>query len=296
MSEQCTHDCATCAMSGACEEEQMQPQEGCTHDCETCSANCSGNSAPQVLPPHAESSVKKIIGVVSGKGGVGKSLVTSLLAVEAARRGKRVGILDADITGPSIPKAFGIHEQATGSEFGIFPAQTKGGIQLMSTNLILPSEEDPVLWRGPILSGLVQQFWTDVIWDDIDVLFVDMPPGTGDVPMTVYQSLPIDGIVVVTSPQDLVSMIVAKAVKMAEAMKIPILGLIENMSYIECPDCGKRLYPFGESHIARVAEGYGLKVLGHLPIDPALAKACDEGTVEDLPGEWLKDAADVVLE
>ena len=245
----------------------------CNHDCSSCGSDCSDRNAPQsfLAEPHPMSSIKKIIGVVSGKGGVGKSLVTELLAVGMNRRGKKTGILDADITGPSIPKAFGLDQKANGNDQGILPATTKTGIDIMSINLLLENTSDPVIWRGPVIAGAVKQFYTDVVWADIDTMFVDMPPGTGDVPLTVFQSLPVDGIIVVTSPQELVSMIVEKAVKMARMMNIPILGIVENMSYAECPDCGRKINVFGESHINEIALSHGLSVLGRLPIDPALA-------------------------
>ena len=254
----------------------------CTHNCSTCGESCAERTAPQDLqvPVNGLSHVGKVIAVVSGKGGVGKSLVTSSLAVAMRRLGKKVGVLDADITGPSIPTAFGVHAKAEGSELGIYPAVTKSGIEIMSLNLLMEHETDPVVWRGPVIAGAVKQFWTDVIWGDVDYLFVDMPPGTGDVPLTVFQSLPVDGIIVVTSPQELVSMIVTKAVKMAEMMHIPILGIVENYSYFKCPDCGKEHAIFGESRIQEVAADLGLKVLARLPIDPALAAACDNGGVE----------------
>ena len=239
--------------------------------------------------------IKHVIGVVSGKGGVGKSLVTGILATQLKRKGANVGILDADITGPSIPTAFGVHTKAEGSELGIYPAETKTGIEIMSLNLLTENETDPVVWRGPVIAGAVKQFWTDVIWGD-DFLFVDMPPGTGDVPLTVFQSLPVDGIVVVTTPQDLVSMIVTKAVKMAEMMHIPVLGLVENYSYFRCPDCGKEHAIFGESHIERVAADLGLKVLARLPIDPAVAAACDAGRIEELDPNYLTAVAELLAE
>ncbi|OUN04197.1 ATP-binding protein [Flavonifractor sp. An92] len=265
----------------------------CTHDCSTCGQSCSERTEPQSFEakPHELSHIKKVIAVVSGKGGVGKSLVTSSLAAAMHKRGKKVGILDADITGPSIPKSFGIHERALGSELGIYPVESKGGIQVMSLNVLTDNETDPVIWRGPVIAGAVKQFWTDVIWGDVDYLFVDMPPGTGDVPLTVFQSLPVDGIVVVTSPQDLVSMIVTKAVKMAEMMHIPVLGLVENYSYFQCPDCGKQHHIFGESHIDEVAQAHGLKVLARLPIDPGLAAACDRGEIELYEPNYLADVA-----
>ncbi len=233
-----------------------------------------------VESPNELSSVKKIIGVVSGKGGVGKSLVTSMLAVEAANRGLRAAVLDADITGPSIPKAFGIKEKAAGDGEHIFPAITAKGVNIISINMMLENETDPVVWRGPVLAGVIKQFFTDVIWKDIDCMFVDMPPGTGDVPLTVFQSLPLDGIIVVTSPQELVSMIVAKAVKMAQMMNIPVLGLVENMSYFDCPDCGKRHYIFGQSNLEEIAAANNIRLTARLPIDPELAKLVDEGKIE----------------
>ena len=265
----------------------------CTHDCSSCGESCAERSAPQDFraPANPLSQIGKVIAVVSGKGGVGKSLVTSSLACAMRKRGRRVGVLDADITGPSIPKAFGLHQRAEGSEEGIFPVVTPGGIEVMSLNLLTENETDPVVWRGPIIAGTVKQFWTDVIWGDLDYLFLDMPPGTGDVPLTVFQSLPVDGIIVVTSPQDLVSMIVAKAVKMAELMHIPVLGLVENYSYFQCPDCGKRHAIFGESHIEQVAQEMGLPVLARLPIDPALAAACDAGQAESMARNYLDEVA-----
>ncbi len=263
----------------------------CNHDCSSCGQSCGERKAPQDFreKPNELSKIKKVIGVVSGKGGVGKSLVTSLLAVSTQRQGYKTGILDADITGPSIPKAFGLTEKATGSDAGIFPVKTKTGIDVMSINLLLEDETDPVVWRGPVIAGTVKQFWTDVIWSDVDYMFVDMPPGTGDVPLTVFQSLPVDGIVIVTSPQELVSMIVGKAVKMAQMMNIPILGIVENMSYITCPDCGKKLSVFGESHLEAVAAEYGIPHIARLPMDPKLAGACDKGMIELFEGDWLDD-------
>ena len=268
----------------------------CTHDCSTCSQSCSSRTEPQDLHEKLNdlSSVKKVIAVVSGKGGVGKSLVTSAMAVELNRRGHKTAILDADITGPSIPKAFGINTRAKGSELGILPETTKTGIDIMSVNLLLENVTDPVVWRGPVISGTVKQFWSDVIWKDVDYMFVDMPPGTGDVPLTVFQSIPLDGIIVVTSPQELVSMIVGKAVKMAELMNVPILGLVENMSYFKCPDCGKEHKIFGESHIEDIAESFGTRVLAKVPLDDSLAKSVDTGTVELFVGDWFNGAADVI--
>ena len=270
--------------------------EECTHDCSTCSSNCGSKDPKSLLvAPHPNSKIGKGIGVVSGKGGVGKSMVTDLLAVEFARRGYHCGILDADITGPSIPKAFGITEKAQGNETTIFPVKSKKyGVDIMSINVLLENESDPVVWRGPVIGGTVRQFWSDTLWDNVDYLFVDMPPGTGDVALTVFQNIPIDGIVVVTSPQDLVSMIVGKAMKMASLMNIPVLGLVENMSYALCPDCGKKIHVFGESHISEIAEEYHVPVLAQMPINPALASACDNGTVEDLDCSYLEDAALVI--
>ncbi len=268
--------------------------EECTHDCSSCSENCSSREAAQDMTEklNAASSVKRVIGVVSGKGGVGKSTITSLLAVMFQRMGYHCAILDADVTGPSIPKAFGIRERAMGSEDGIIPVTTHSGIDIMSVNLLLENETDPVVWRGPILAGTVKQFWTDVVWKDIDYMFVDMPPGTGDVPLTVFQSLPLDGIVIVTSPQELVSMIVEKAVRMAEMMNIPILGVIENMSYYVCPDCGKKHYPFGESKLEQIAKEYSLDILARMPISPDSAAACDSGKIESIINEDAATAAE----
>lgn len=240
---------------------------------------------------HEMSSVKKVIGIISGKGGVGKSLVTSMLAVTMQRMGYHAGILDADVTGPSIPKAFGLTGKAKGNELGLYPVKTRTGIDIMSINLLLDDGTDPVVWRGPLIAGMVKQFWTDVIWSEIDFLFIDMPPGTGDVPLTVFQSIPVDGIIVVTSPQELVSMIVSKAVKMAEMMNIPILGLVENMSYFTCPDNGKDYRIFGDSHIEQIACRHNLEVLARLPIDPEIASACDTGTIEGFDRHWLEPAA-----
>ena len=270
--------------------------ETCNHDCSSCSANCDSREQPQSFLEKLNdlSSVKKVIGVVSGKGGVGKSLVTTLMAVNMRRKGYRVAILDADITGPSVPKAFGLKEKAMGSDVGIIPVTTKTGIDVMSINLLLESDTDPVVWRGPVIAGAVKQFWTDVIWKDIDFMFVDMPPGTGDVPLTVFQSIPVDGIIVVTSPQELVSMIVGKAVNMAKMMNVPILGLVENMSYAICPKCGEHLSVFGDSHLEEVAAQHELAVLGRLPIHAKLAAASDAGMIELYEGNWLDRAADLV--
>ena len=256
----------------------------CTHDCSTCGGSCGGTcdqGHPDLHKPANQlSHIKKVIAVVSGKGGVGKSTVTCTLAAAMAARGKKVGVLDADITGPSVPKAFGVHGHAEGSELGIYPAVSAGGVELMSLNLLTERETDPVVWRGPVIAGAVEQFWTDVIWGDLDYLFVDMPPGTGDVPLTVFQSLPVDGVIVVSAPQTLVGMIVTKAVRMAELMDIPVLGLVENYSYFKCPDCGKEHPIFGESTIDALGAQLSLPVLAKLPLDPALARAVDEGRVE----------------
>ncbi len=270
--------CSGCAGSGS----------GC--DPETCGGSCScGQPEDLTAPCNPYSLVRHVIGVASGKGGVGKSMVTAQLAVTMARMGYRVGILDADITGPSIPKAFGIRERAMGSEQGILPALTGTGIAVMSLNLLTENETDPVIWRGPVIAGVVKQFWTDVCWGELDYLFVDMPPGTGDVPLTVFQSLPLDGIVVVTSPQDLVGMIVTTAVRMAQMMDIPVLGLVENFSYYTCPDCGKKLQIFGAGRTAETAEKNGISLLAQLPMDPELAQACDEGRMEDFSVDYLAD-------
>lgn len=267
----------------------------CNHDCSSCSSNC-GERTPESLieKPHPDSKIKKVIGVVSGKGGVGKSMVTDLLAVSFSRKGYHCGIMDADITGPSIPKAFGIKEKATGNSTTIFPVKSKTNIDIMSINLLLEDETDPVIWRGPVIAGTVRQFWTDVLWEDVDYLFVDMPPGTGDVPLTVFQSIPLDGIIVVTTPQDLVSLIVGKAVKMAEMMNIPVLGIIENMSYAQCPDCGRKISVFGESHVKEIADQYGLLVLCQLPINPELTKAVDTGTIEDFDFDYMDDTIKII--
>ncbi len=268
----------------------------CTHDCSSCSQNCGERKEPISFleKPHELSDIKRVIGVVSGKGGVGKSMVTSLLAVAMRRKGYKTAVLDADITGPSIPKAFGLKQKATGDETGIYPVVTNTGIEVMSVNLLLPDETDPVVWRGPVIANTVKQFWTDVIWNDVDFMFVDMPPGTGDVPLTVFQSLPVDGIIVVTSPQELVSMIVGKAVKMAEMMDIPVLGIVENMSYFECPDCGGKHSIFGESHVEQAAEKYGIKSIARMPINPKLTAGCDKGLIELYDGDWLDEFANML--
>ena len=267
----------------------------CTHNCSSCGENCGERTEPQSLlkEHHSKAYVGKVFGIVSGKGGVGKSMVTSQLAVTMRRRGYRVGILDADITGPSIPKAFGVHGQATGGEDCMYPLESRTGIQMISTNLLLADETDPVIWRGPVIAGVVQQFWTDVLWN-CDYMFVDMPPGTGDVSLSVFQSLPVDGIIIVASPQELVSMVVEKAVKMAKMMEIPIVGLVENMSYLSCPDCGKKLHIFGEGKTAEAAARHDLKVVAEMPIDPALAALVDAGDIESFQGNWLDAAADLL--
>ncbi len=271
--------------------------EECTHDCSTCSANCGsrkGETKDLHEAPNALSDIRHVVGVVSGKGGVGKSIVTSMLAVLLQRRGYRVGILDADITGPSIPKAFGLHAEVTGDDKGMIPPKTATGIDVMSVNLMLDDEKRPVVWRGSLIAGTVKQFWTDTIWDGLDVLFIDCPPGTGDVPLTVFQTIPLDGIVIVSSPQELVSMIVAKAANMADMMKIPVMGLVENMSYVECPDCGKHINVFGESHIDEIADEFGYEVLAKIPMDPKLASLCDKGLIEKLDKDYMNAAADAV--
>lgn len=267
----------------------------CNGNCSSCGSDCADRTAESLLAQlNPKSTVKKVIAVVSGKGGVGKSTVTSMLAVAMSRKGYRVGVLDADITGPSAPTAFGVTECQGANEDGLFPAQTRGGIQVMSINLLLDNPADPVVWRGPVIAGAVKQFWTDVIWEDVDYLFVDMPPGTGDVPLTVFQSLPVDGIVIVTSPQDLVSMIVSKAVKMAEMMHIPVLGFVENYSYLQCPDCGKKIEVFGKSHLDEVAEKWGLPILARLPIDPAVAESYDAGLMEAVNTDAISGAVQAV--
>ena len=267
----------------------------CSGNCSSCGSDCSDRKAESLLAQlNSNSTVKKVIAVVSGKGGVGKSTVTSMLAVAMAREGKRVGILDADITGPSVPTAFGVTECQGANEDGLYPALSRTGIQVMSINLLLDNPGDPVVWRGPVIAGAVKQFWTDVIWEDVDYLFVDMPPGTGDVPLTVFQSLPVNGIVIVTSPQDLVSMIVNKAVKMAGMMHIPVLGFVENYSYLQCPDCGKKINVFGKSHLDAIAAENNLPILARLPIDPAVAEAYDNGQMETVNTDALAVAIDAI--
>ncbi len=273
----------------------MAENNECTHDCSSCSADCSSRKPESLLvPQNAGSNVKKVIGVVSGKGGVGKSLVTSMMSVLTRRKGYETAILDADVTGPSIPKIFGLKFGIEGNDEGMFPAETKTGIKAISVNLLLEDEQTPVIWRGPVIAGTVSQFWSGVLWGDVDYMYVDMPPGTGDVPLTVFQSLPLDGIIIVTTPQELVSMIVAKAVKMAEMMNVPVLGIVENMSYFECPDCGKHIQVFGDSHVDEVAEQFGLKVLGKLPMDHKLAALCDKGMLELMENTYLDAALEEV--
>jgi len=269
--------------------------DNCNQTCSTCGEDCADrkeSETDQYAKPHQLSNIKKVIGIVSGKGGVGKSIVTSMMAVTMNRRGYHAAILDADITGPSIPKAFGITDKAKGSTFGIYPIKSTNGIDVMSINLVLENDSDPVIWRGPVIAGAVKQFWTDVIWDNVDFMFIDMPPGTGDVPLTVFQSIKVDGIIIVTSPQELVSMIVSKAVKMANKMNIPIIGLVENMAYFKCPDCDKEHNIYGVSHIDKIAEEYNLEVLARMPIDPKLAEAVDNGLIETFEGDWFANIAD----
>ena len=268
---------------------------GCSHDCSSCSSDCKSKNSESLRESlNQYSSVKKVIAVVSGKGGVGKSLVTSTLAVTFNRLGKKTAVLDADITGPSIPKAFGINERAKGNEYGIIPVTTETGIDIMSVNLLLENPTDPVVWRAPVITGTVKQFWRDVIWENEDYMFVDMPPGTGDVPLTVFQTLPVDGIIIVSSPQELVGMIVGKAVQMAEMMKVPILGIVENMSYVLCPDCGKHINVFGDSHVDETGKKYHLPVLAKMPLNPEFAKEADAGMIETFAGDYLDGAADAV--
>lgn len=270
-----------------------EQQNGCTpSDCASCAQGATCGKKPVDLhePANPYSHVNKVIAVVSGKGGVGKSMVTASLARMMREQGFSVGVMDADITGPSIPKMYGIHESAKGSDAGMFPCEAKDGTRIMSVNLLLEHEEDPVIWRGPVIAGVVKQFWTDVMWGELDYLFIDMPPGTGDVPLTVFQSLPVDGVVIVTSPQDLVRMIVKKAYNMAEAMHIPVLGIVENYSYLKCPDCGKKISVFGESHIDAIAEELGVPVLGKMPIDPVLAEAVESEKFYESDNQYLSGA------
>lgn len=274
---------------------ENQNYDNCTHDCSSCASDCASRSEESLLKPqNVASDVKKVIGVVSGKGGVGKSLVTSMLSVLFQRKDYKTAILDADITGPSIPKIFQLTKRIQGDENGMIPAQTTTGIKVMSINLLLEDETSPVVWRGPVIAGTVTQFWSETSWRDVDYMFVDMPPGTGDVPLTVFQSLPLDGIIIVTSPQELVSMIVSKAVNMAKLMNIPVLGIIENYSYVKCPDCGKEIHIFGESKIEEVADSQHLDILAKLPMDPSLAALCDKGMIELMDNHYLDYAADII--
>ena len=270
--------------------------EECTHDCSSCGASCDHNAEAKdlIAPLNKDSAIKHVYAIMSGKGGVGKSSTTACLASAMAKKGYKVGIMDADITGPSIPTAFGLNTRAVGDGESIFPELTTGGIKVISLNLLLENKGDPVIWRGSLLGGVVKQFWSDVRWGELDYLFIDMPPGTGDVPLTVFQSLPVDGIIIVASPQELVGMIVEKAVNMAKMMNIPVLGIVENMSWIACPDCGKKIYPFGEGKTLQVAQAHSLPLLAQLPIQPELASACDKGLVELFNENWLDGAADVV--
>ncbi len=279
------------------ENEELQEHSECTHDCSACSAHCSSKEPESLLEPQNKASnIKHVIGVVSGKGGVGKSSVTSLLAVLTRRLGFNTAILDADITGPSIPKMFGLKGDLTGCEDGIIPKSTATGINAISINMLLQDESAPVIWRGPIIAGTVKQFWSEVVWGDVDFMYVDMPPGTGDVPLTVLQSLPLDGIIIVTSPQDLVSMIVEKAVNMARMMNVPILGMIENYSYLTCPCCNEKIEVFGSSHIDKISEKFNVPVLARLPIDPKLAALCDAGTVETVETDALDEAITFIVD
>ena len=287
----CTSDCSSCSDT-SCASRETQQQSSCSHDCSSCSEHC----APPKVGQNQYSNIRHLIGVVSGKGGVGKSMVTCSMAAAMAKLGYKTAVLDADITGPSVPKTFGITQKARGSEKGLLPSESKGGVKVMSLNLIARNETDPVVWRGPVIAGVVKQFWTDVYWGDVDYMFVDMPPGTGDVPLTVFQSLPVDTIIVVTSPQDLVSMIVAKALNMAKLMDVPVLGLVENFSYFQCPDCGKRHDIFGKSHIDEIALQYHLPVLARLPIDPSVAQKMDDGAAEQLPTADLQAAVETILQ
>ncbi len=271
--------------------------EACTHDCKTCGQNCKERKEPQdfIVPQNLQSDIKKVIGVVSGKGGVGKSFVTCALAAAIQRSGKAAAVLDADITGPSVPRLFGLKAKAESGEIGIFPEKTKTGVKVMSINLLLQSDTDPVVWRGPVIAGTVKQFWTDVLWGDVDFLFVDMPPGTGDVPLTVFQSLPVDGIIVVSTPQQLVGMVVEKAAKMAALMHIPLLAFVENMSYFECPDCKARHNIFGKSSISGLAAKYGVDCIVRLPIDPSIASLCDSGRIEEFDTSVFGELTDKLL-
>ena len=271
--------------------------ENCTHNCSTCGENCSSRTEPQdLIAPLAEgASVKHVYAVVSGKGGVGKSLVTSLLGAQTQLRGYNTAILDADVTGPSIPQSFGVHGHAQGCDGGILPAVSKAGVQMMSVNLLLENESDPVVWRGPVIAGAVKQFWSEVLWEDVDFMYVDMPPGTGDVPLTVFQSLPIEGIIIVTTPQELVGMIVEKAVKMAKMMNVPVVGIVENMSYFQCPDCGGQHYIYGPSRVQEKAQQYGIPYMAKIPVDPAITAAVDHGMIETIHAPFMDDLLNGIL-
>lgn len=272
----------------------MSEEEKCSHDCDHCASNsCKERKGPQLAALNPLSNVGRVVGVMSGKGGVGKSITTAMLAVLAQRKGLRVGILDADITGPSIPKIFGLSGQAVGTDEGILPSTTKNGIQVMSLNLLVPDSTEPVIWRGPILASAVTQFWSNVIWNDLDILYLDMPPGTGDIPLTIFQSIPVNGTVVVSTPQELVGQIVGKSVRMAEKMNIKVMGLVENMAYYECPDCHSRHELFGPSHLAETAAKYKIPATAGIPLDPELAKLCDAGRIEDFKGPWLDAISDL---
>ena len=274
----------------------MSDDLNCSHDCSSCGEACSSRVTPEGIKkdPNEFSHVGKVIGIVSGKGGVGKSLITSLLTSALSKKGLRTAVLDADVTGPSIPKLFGLKDKAMSDGKNIYPVPSKGGTEIMSVNLMLENEPDPVVWRGPVIAGVVKQFWTDVVWGDVDVMLVDMPPGTGDVALTVFQSIPVDGIIVVTSPQDLVSMIVGKAVKMANLMQIPVLGIVQNMSYFECPHCGEKSYIFGKSNVEDFAGQYDIKTVCHMPIVPGMADTCDQGRVEEIDQNYLDGMVDVI--
>lgn len=268
--------------------------ENCSHDCSSCGESCSSRKESLKKKPHELSTVKKVIAVVSGKGGVGKSMTSAMLAVSAQRRGYNAALMDADITGPSIPKMFGIHDRAMGSDKGILPVDSKYGVQVMSMNVLLEHEDEPVVWRGSLISGTVLQFWTDVIWEAVDIMFIDMPPGTGDVPLTIFQSLPLDGIIIVTTPQDLVGMIVQKAVNMAKMMNIPILGIVENMSYITCPDCGRKINIFGDSKADALALEFGIPAVAKVPVDSELTNLADSGKIEEIENNYLQDFFDKI--
>ncbi|MBR3312101.1 MAG: Mrp/NBP35 family ATP-binding protein [Solobacterium sp.] len=274
----------------------QQDPNNCSHTCENCSADCASRTKPQsfLIDPNPRSTIRKKIGIISGKGGVGKSFVTALLASEMQRKGYRTAVLDGDITGPSQGYAFGIHEKAMGDGELIMPARSATGIQVITTNMLLETEETPVIWRGPMVANILKQFYQEVFWDDVDYMFIDMPPGTGDVPLTLFQSIPLDGIIIVTSPQELVSMVVEKAVNMAQMMNIPVIGLIENMAYVECDDCGKKLYVFGESHAHEIAEKFGIPLLAQVPLNPVIAKASDEGNIDTIIVKEIEPAADYI--